>query len=238
MNTPFRSHLLQHVQRNTSRPPIALFSFSTNTNEQRYNHQQNTSHVSTNRPPSLSTISSSKPASVSTITIPRLDHKRQSSSVASSSPNEDKEIPSISTNAHQFQQMIITRRTTANFHPVTQEPSDKELLCNAITRGVECAASGGAPNHKITEPTTFHRILSPSKVSQRLCDIAYEVTLQSLLDKQLSGIEACKSEAARKREKWESIPAFVVATVQGMQSQIHSTVTEEVCIKNYHLCRQ
>ena len=199
-------------------PPIALFSFSTNTNEQRYNHQQNTSHVSINRPPSLSTISSSKPASVSTITIPRLDHKRQSSSVASSSSPQDQQ--EISTNAHQFQQMIASRRTTANF-----ESSDRELLYNAITRGVECAVT--AANHKITEPTTFHRILSPSTASSRLCDIAYEVTLQSLLDKKLSGVEACKSEAARKRDKWASIPAVVVATVSGMQSQMHSTVTEE-----------
>jgi len=117
--------------------------------------------------------------------------------------------------------MIASRRTTANF-----ESSDRELLYNAITRGVECAVTA-APNHKITEPTTFHRILSPSTASERLCDLAYEVTLQSLLDKQLSGIEACKSEAARKREKWASIPAFVVATVSGMQKQTLSTVAEE-----------
>ena len=50
-------------------------------------------------------------------------------------------------------------------------------------------------------------------------DIAYEVTLQRLLDNRLSGEEACRSEATRKREKWATIPAFVVATVSGMEDQ-------------------
>ena len=45
-----------------------------------------------------------------------------------------------------------------------------------------------------------------------MLDIAYNVTLRRLRTNQLSGDGACKSQAARKREKWSTIPAFVVAT--------------------------
>jgi hypothetical protein len=53
-----------------------------------------------------------------------------------------------------------------------------------------------------------------------LLDVAYGVTLRRLLDGRLGGVEACRSEAARKREKWATVPAFVVATVGGMDDQV------------------
>lgn len=121
--------------------------------------------------------------------------------------------------------MITSRRTVSNFmlHPPTA-PVDGEIqyqyqqiLSDAIKRGVECAST--APNHKISEPTTFHRILSPSTASERLLDICYEVTYQRLLLNKLSGAEACRNEAMRKREKWSKIPAFIIATVSGMEDQ-------------------
>jgi nitroreductase len=74
----------------------------------------------------------------------------------------------------------------------------------------------------MTEPTTFYRILSPSAASERLLDIVYEVTLQRLLKQKLSGEEACRSEALRKKEKWANIPAFLVVTVGGMNDQTPS----------------
>lgn len=125
--------------------------------------------------------------------------------------------------AQKFQQLMSSRRTVSNFvsYPKStsqqQQPSDRDrmFLQNAIKRGVECAVT--APNHKITEPTTFHRILSPSAESERLLDIVYETTYQRLREKQLSGEGACRSEAMRKRGKWAKIPAFVIATVSGME---------------------
>jgi nitroreductase len=120
---------------------------------------------------------------------------------------------------NQFQQLIASRRTVSNFisRPSSDESSDRQFLHEAISRGVQLAATG--PNHKLSEPTTFHRILTPSDASSRLSDIAYEVTLQRLIQNKLSGEEACRSEAMRKREKWSTIPAFVAVTVSGMEDQ-------------------
>ncbi|KAL7530012.1 hypothetical protein ACHAXR_003272 [Thalassiosira sp. AJA248-18] len=125
----------------------------------------------------------------------------------------------ISLSAQRIQQFIASRRTVSNYlsHPASQQASDRKFLQDAISRGVECAVT--APNHKITEPTTFHRILAPSAASERLLDIAYETVLQRLLDRKLAGEEACRSEATRKRDKWAKIPAFVVVTVRGMGDQ-------------------
>jgi nitroreductase len=103
--------------------------------------------------------------------------------------------------------------------------SSQRVLQDAIQRGVECAMS--APNHKITEPTTFHRILTPSTASERLLDISYEVTYQRLLLNKLSGVEACRNEAIRKRDKWANVPAFLVAAVGGMEDQ-YNHETEDV----------
>lgn len=120
--------------------------------------------------------------------------------------------------ANKFQHFISSRRTVSNFMLPQQDKSPGEqFLQEAISRGVQCAAT--APNHKITEPTTFHRILTPSVASTRLSDIAYKVTFQRLIENKLSGEEACRSEAMRKREKWSNIPAFVAVTVSGMEDQ-------------------
>ena len=105
--------------------------------------------------------------------------------------------------------------------PSSEQSSDRQFLSEAISRAVQCAIT--APNHKITEPTTYHRILTPSDASTRLSDIAYEVTYQRLIQNKLSGEEACRSEAMRKREKWSSIPAYVVVTVSGMEDQTTTT---------------
>ena len=128
----------------------------------------------------------------------------------------------LSPSVEAFQRLIALRRTVSNFavRPPSLASSDAEYLRGAISRGVACAAS--APNHKVTEPSTFRRILAPSAASERLLVIAHEVTLRRLLDGKLSGEGACRSEAARKREKWATVPAFVVATVGGMDDQVSS----------------
>lgn len=127
----------------------------------------------------------------------------------------------LSDMADKFQHLIRSRRTVSNFVTLPSwKPSSTQqssFLYDAISRGVACAVT--APNHRITEPTTFHRILSPSAATERLLDIAYETALHILLDNKLSGEEACRSEAMRKREKWSKIPAFVVAAVCGMEDQ-------------------
>jgi nitroreductase len=69
-------------------------------------------------------------------------------------------------------------------------------------------------------------MLSPSATTERLLDTAYETTLHRLLDNKLSGEEACRSEAMRKKEKWSKIPAFVVATVCGMEDQTFEAASD------------
>ena len=246
MNTsPFRSHLMQSFAANArtqSRPPIALFSFGS-ANDAR-SGRQDSGYRSPPQPQRYTTTSRncSRPISStsSAVATPRyLQTEQRSFTVTSSivdegdssnataaaaTPSDDTAINHpLPPSAQQFQQLISSRRTVSNFvsHSTRQQSSDRQFLSDAIARGVECAIT--APNHKLTEPTTFHRILTPSAASERLLDIAYEVTLQRLLDNKLSGEEACKSEAMRKREKWAKIPAFVVATVNGMDDQVASS---------------
>ncbi|KAL9188247.1 hypothetical protein ACHAXT_006625 [Thalassiosira profunda] len=222
---PFRSHLMQQFARART-PPLALFSFGGAMGDEKRGccDRQREVPSKSQRPPRLSSIRSSSgiaPSANNSYILQR----PSSSSVANASAEEGNGAtdggasvldnpPSAA--ARTFQQLISSRRTVSNF---LSRPSheDRIFLQDAITRGVECAAA--APNHKLTEPTTFHRILAPSAASERLLDIAYEVTLQRLLDGKLSGEEACRSEATRKREKWAKIPAFVVATVSGMEDQ-------------------
>ena len=125
-----------------------------------------------------------------------------------------KGVDDAKTTEHQFLNLIRTRRTISNFDPRPSEDDGGASIKTAIDRAVECAMT--APNHKLTEPTTYHRILASSSAHKRLLDIVYETTLQSLLANQLSGEMACKSEAKRKRDKWSAIPAFVAVTVDGM----------------------
>jgi len=144
-----------------------------------------------------------------------------------------------SPSAENFQQIISSRRTVSNFLSLPKPPPDHEhrkdqdgilsdyahrqFLRDAIQRAVQCAMT--APNHKVTEPTTFHRIIAPSAASEKLLDIVYSVTLERLLSRKISGHDACRSEAMRKREKWSDIPAFLVATVRGMGDQCQSSST-------------
>ncbi|KAL3800265.1 hypothetical protein ACHAWO_013847 [Cyclotella atomus] len=226
------------MARNQSRPPIALFSMTGSSSEadasisQHFNTNQSHRCGSSIKDPSyqLSSVSGG-PCSIHNTS----SSIRFSSNVSSSASEEDDAIEMLintpSSTATKFQSLITSRRTVSNY--VSAPPSTmtgertssldtSQFLRAAIKRGVECAIT--APNHKMTEPTTFYSIISPSKSSEKLLDIVYEVTLQRLLQQKLSGEEACRSEATRKREKWANIPAFLVATVGGMAEQVPSHI--------------
>ena len=132
-------------------------------------------------------------------------------STRSSSTLDNNDTLSLSQDALHFQNLITSRRTISNYSNNEQHHNDTAYLRAAIRRGVQCAVS--APNHKLTQPTTYHCILSPSTAYDTLLDIVYEVTLHRLKQQQLCGEEACINEARRKREKWSSVPAFLAVTV-------------------------
>ena len=218
---PFRSHLMQQfasVARAQSRPPIALFSMGGNPADGRQSFHRADKTGPTKRASHQYSLISS---------INDTDHIVRFSSSQSNSNTEEDQTVEVPSQHEKFQNLIKTRRTVSNFSSLhscadSEEKSLDafEFLRGAIKRGVECAVS--APNHKMTEPVTFYQVLSPSSASEHLLDIVYEVTLQKLHKQKLSGYEACKSEAMRKREKWAKIPAFVIATVGGMEDQTQS----------------
>ena len=236
-SSPFRSQLMQQFAanaRNQSRPPLALALSGIGGGRQKTTstgyHDSSSSLASSQRPPALSTIASSCKGNSLTNRSSLLQQHRSfsattttsteaadSSSAVDASSDTTSNRHHHSSHAQKFQQLISSRRTVSNFIPSSLLQTDRQFIHDAITRGVQCAVT--APNHKITEPTTFHRILNPSTASDRLLDIAFETALHRLLEKKLSGEEACRSEATRKREKWDKIPAFVVAIVSGMNDQ-------------------
>eukprot|EP00956_Cyclotella_meneghiniana_P034660 scaffold107230_cov69-Cyclotella_meneghiniana.AAC.3 len=124
-------------------------------------------------------------------------------STRSSSTLDNNDTLSLSQDALHFQNLITSRRTISNYSNNEQHHNDTAYLKAAIRRGVQCAVS--APNHKLTQPTTYHCILSPSTAYDTLLDIVYEVTLHRLKQQQLCGEESCINEARRKREKWSSV---------------------------------
>lgn len=233
MNTsPFRSHLMQQfysVARTQSRPPLVLattFKGRNNAN----NDVQGTTSSDHRRQASSTTLASSSHALEFHQCQDSLS--RSFATVVDASSGAKTDGPSVA--AQSMQQLITSRRTVSNFlpHPPSSSlsiettiPSSQRVLQDAIQRGVECAMS--APNHKITEPTTFHQILTPSAASERLLDISYEATYQRLLLNKLSGVDACRNEAIRKRDKWGNVPAFLVAAVGGMEDQ-YNPETEDV----------
>ena len=231
---PFRSHLMQQfaaMARTQSRPPIALLSMgsntrdygiaSTNNNEIEFRIGASGPRASCHR---SSSISQSR-----CCTYDASRNNRFSSKQSCGEQDEPTETPTSTPTkpVEDFQNTVKGRRTISNFlsSPSTidleQTMNTSDFLRAAIKRGVQCARAG--PNHKLTEPTTFYQIISPSASSEKLLNIVHDVTLQRLQKQKLSGEEACRTEAMRKREKWANIPAFVVATVSGMEDQAPPT---------------
>ena len=109
-----------------------------------------------------------------------------------------------------LQRLTALQRTVSNFAVSTPSLAllDGECLRGAISQGMACAVASLAPNHKST--------------IRRVPEIA---RLRRLFDRRLGGEEACRSKAARKREKWVTVPAFVVATVGEMDNQVSSSLS-------------
>ena len=208
--------------KNQSRPPLVFATAASGNDKGRSeaaNHHVQRHRASTTSSPLLSSFNS-QPALKSS------SHScRETSAQAKGAPSHDSAtqqgVHESSTIAQSFQQMVSSQRTASNFLHcppfIEGEVHCRQFLSDAIKRGVECATR--APNQKNAESTTFHRILSRSVASERLLDIIYEVAYQRLVRNKLSGIEACRNEAMRKREKWSTVPAFIVATVSGIEDQ-------------------
>jgi nitroreductase len=129
------------------------------------------------------------------------------------------EPPPIPELQQSFQHMLKTRRTVSNFLH-NSEPSSAAHLSAAISRAVHCAVE--APNHKRTEPYTFTRLVSPSATTEALANVCYHVSVRRMREKQKGSEKTLLTEAERKRDRWRSIPAFLVASVGGMPDQIPS----------------
>lgn len=134
--------------------------------------------------------------------------------------NEQDDISKLEGKVHlpsAFQNLLQTRRTTSRFTSLaspTPVLDEQDYWRNALRRAVLCGYQ--APNHKRTEPFTFRQMIAPSARTQRLADIAYHVAMrQANLDTSLSNEQlAAKQDRARqKRDRWNQIPAFLVATV-------------------------
>jgi hypothetical protein len=98
-----------------------------------------------------------------------------------------------------------------NYGRQQQERHKEEegMIRDVLNRAV--LAGQMAPNHKRTEPFSFVRFVSSSQAAQRLADIAYHITLRKK--------NSSEQVAQRKRDKWLSIPAFLVTIVHENQNQ-------------------
>lgn len=137
------------------------------------------------------------------------------------------EPPSIPELQQSFQNMLKTRRTVSNF--LQHSESSADHLRSAISRAVQCAVE--APNHKRTEPYTFTRLIAPSAATEALANVCYHVSVRRMREKQKGSEKTLLAEAERKRDRWRSIPAFLVASVGGMPDQVppeaHALCEEE-----------
>ena len=128
--------------------------------------------------------------------------------------------------AQEFQILLQTRRTGTKLVPRDQSLlRDVSFYNAALERAVRCAVQ--APNHKRTEPVTFKRMLAPSPRTHRLADIAYETHLRKKMASSASVAEttAIEKSVGKKREKWDQIPAFLVALVKSSHPLIDVTET-------------
>jgi nitroreductase len=131
-----------------------------------------------------------------------------------------------------LQNMLQTRRTSSNFAPrllsssasanagqeqaeMQTKTQEHQYWMGALERAVVCGYT--APNHKRTEPFTFKRMVGPSESTERLADIAYHVSLREQkqnIHKTGASPEQIEEKALKKRNKWSSIPAFLVTMLK------------------------
>lgn len=116
-----------------------------------------------------------------------------------------------------FQDMIKTRRTVTIFAAPESSNANTFFWKEALRRSVECGLQ--APNHKRTEPITFKRLVSPSSAIDALADIAANVQREKIRSKMEREPQEIREQqaaeaAAKKRDKWASIPAYLVTLVR------------------------
>jgi len=134
--------------------------------------------------------------------------------------------------ASAFQSLLMNRRTATHFKggirksplppeggtsstsiavaATGREDIEQEAvhLRSAMDRAVKCAQM--APNHKRTEPFSLKRLLAGSKAASHLADISYHVTLRKP--------NSSEANAETKRQKWLTIPGFLVMLVHHNQT--------------------
>lgn len=132
----------------------------------------------------------------------------------SSSLLDDDHHSHLTLSSDAFQDILRSRRTSSGFR--ARLPNQQLHWSNAIDRAVACAVT--APNHRRTEPFTLKRMLAPSARTKALADLAGELKRREVMAQQQIDDEATIEAAAqRKRDKWNQIPAFVVALCRQSQ---------------------
>jgi nitroreductase len=237
----FRSHLMQQfasAARMQSRPPLALIGWNAEDEKPLSTSQTlSLSHQSTPSRP-ISSIHTSLCSRTSPLFPPR-DHERVGSTNQSEVPHRFSSSYVISEEAQiakhdeessgedlveisvLFQNMLKTRRSNSSF--LLAPPEDLTYWRDALGRAASCGYN--APNHKRTEPFTFKRMISPSASTDRLADIAYNVSIRDQKAKKPEArpsAEAIREKAEKKRNKWRHIPAYLVALVTSRDAVLDS----------------
>jgi nitroreductase len=132
-----------------------------------------------------------------------------------------------------FQNLLMTRRTSGKFAVPSSLALQPSHWKDALERAVRCGRS--APNHKRTEPFAFKRMISPSLSTERLADIAYEVSLREQREKKNGHVtdDLLRAAAARKRDKWSQIPAFLVTLCASSTVQDSSETNDPYTVLPY-----
>lgn len=193
----FRSHLMQQFVAQSSRqmrPPLALTSVIGPLRGG--NVSSSTGHTGCVSPSAAIGDSSSFQPQKQAVQQAGISSESNSNCITD---EYDSAVPNILTEEAQLvQNIIISRRTTSNYAPKSSwESSPQKILMvrEAIIRAIRCAIQ--APNHRRTEPWTFKTLIYPSTKRQALLNLIH----------------------GDKRERWDNVPAFVVALVHGQPNQ-------------------
>lgn len=228
----FRSHLMQQfaaAARHQSRPPLALAAASSsssspnNSGAIRRSSSQSTSTFtgsstttrgsSSQYPPPPSALSNTTTTTATRTQSTLSDGVLLRNNDSKEDTEEDTVILAPSPLASSLQSLLTSRRTQSKFTLDITEQQQLHLK-QALDRAIVCAQA--APNHHKTEPFFFKRMLAPSTFTKQLADIAAHIVLNKKLKKDPNHAQA---HADRKRDKWNDMPAFLVALVQDNQAK-------------------
>lgn len=230
----FRSHLMQQfltAARSQSRPPLALVGWIADEEKKQESRNGSASSTSGTSRRYMSSIGTAVPSASNVLPsyeANRSIHSKQQEGEQEPSTRQlqsfkvkeydEGETLTNATEEHmslRFQNFLQTRRTSTSF-ALPSERFDETYWRDALSRAVECGYN--APNHRRTEPFTFKRMISPSRKTERLAEIAYYVNIQQQIENASSpgsNEEMMNERAQNKRTKWRNIPAYLVALVEG-----------------------